>query len=197
MAGLLESPVFIQAVGFAALALCVLSYQSDRLRVLLGVRIASEAIFGLHYLLLGVLSGAAIQFVGGLRYAAFLLCDGRKKRILPAIVVFCIIFTVTGILTWDGPLTLIPIAAKNVSTIAFGMSDTKTIRRIELPTYLLWIVYNTVSGSISGVINATLSFVSIAVAMARFDLLPALRDRAAAAKESPTAEKDDDVSRGK
>jgi hypothetical protein len=89
---------------------------------------------------------------------------------LIAIIAFCVLFTFFGIFTWEGPISLLPIIAKNASTIAFAMSDTRKIRLIEFPTYGFWLAFNIASGSIAGTINASLSLVSIAIAIIRFDI---------------------------
>jgi len=170
MNSLLQSQTFIQALGFVALILCIISYQSNRYRTLMSIRAASEFVFGVHFLLLGVLSGSALQFVGGIRNLAFVRLENQKNKMLIAIITFCVLFTLFGIFTWEGPISLLPIVAKNVSTIAFAMSDTRKIRLIEFPTYGLWLFFNIVSGSIAGTINASLSLVSIAIAIIRFDI---------------------------
>ena len=136
----------------------------------MSIRAASEFVFGVHFLLLGVLSGSALQFVGGIRNLAFVRLENQKNKMLIAIITFCVLFTLFGIFTWEGPISLLPIVAKNVSTIAFAMSDTRKIRLIEFPTYGLWLFFNIVSGSIAGTINASLSLVSIAIAIIRFDI---------------------------
>jgi len=170
MNSLLQSEAFIQAIGFVALILCIISYQSNRYRTLMSIRAASEFVFCVHFLLLGVLSGSALQFIGGIRNLAFVRLENKKNKMLIAIIVFCVLFTFFGIFTWEGPISLLPIVAKNVSTIAFAMSDTRKIRLIEFPTYGLWLFFNIASGSIAGTINASLSLVSIAIAIIRFDI---------------------------
>ena len=170
MNSLLQSQAFIQAIGFVALILCIISYQSNRYRKLMSIRAASEFVFCVHFLLLGVLSGSAMQFIGGIRNLAFVRLENKKNKMLIAIITFCVLFTFFGIFTWEGPISVLPIVAKNVSTIAFAMSDTRKIRLIEFPTYGFWLAFNIASGSIAGTINASLSLVSIAFAIIRFDI---------------------------
>jgi hypothetical protein len=170
MNSLLQSQAFIQAIGFVALILCIISYQSNRYRTLMSIRAASEFVFCVHFLLLGVLSGSALQFIGGIRNIVFVRLENKKNKMLIAIIAFCVLFTFFGIFTWEGPISLLPIIAKNASTIAFAMSDTRKIRLIEFPTYGFWLAFNIASGSIAGTINASLSLVSIAIAIIRFDI---------------------------
>jgi hypothetical protein len=170
MNSLLQSQAFIQAIGFVALILSIISYQSNRYRILMSVRAASEFVFSIHFLLLRVFSGSALQLIGGIRNLVFIRLENKKKRMPLAIIVFCILFTCAGIITWEGPISLLPIIAKNVSTIAYAMNNTRKIRLIEFPTYGLWLFYNIESGSIAGAINASLSLVSIAIAIIRFDI---------------------------
>lgn len=174
MNSILQSQIFIQAIGFVALILSIVSYQSNRYRTLMSIRAASEFVFCVHFLLLGVFSGSAVQLVGGIRNLVFIKLENKKSKMWLAIIVFCILFTCAGIFTWEGSISLLPIIAKNVSTIAFAMSNTRKIRLIEFPTYGLWLVYNLESGSIAGAINASLSLVSIAIAIVRFDIPYAL-----------------------
>lgn len=168
MTDFFNSPVVIQGIGVIALILCFASYQSERYQKLMWIRAASEFIFGIHFFLLHVISGSVLQFVGGVRNISFLTLRKNKAGLQVAIVLFCILFTVSGILSWEGPISLIPIIAKNISTIVYAMNDTRKIRLIELPVYGLWLFYNFRSGSIAGVINAVFSIVSICVAIVRF-----------------------------
>ena len=169
MTDYLNSPIIIQGIGVIALILCFVSYQSERYQKLMWVRAASEFVFGIHFLLLHVISGSVLQFVGGIRNITFLSLRGKKAGLKIAIVLFCALFTLSGILAWEGPISLIPIIAKNISTIVYAMHDTRKIRFIELPVFCLWLFFNYKSGSIAGMINAAFSIVSICIAIARFD----------------------------
>jgi hypothetical protein len=169
VADLFQSPIVIQGIGVIALILCFVSYQSERYQKLMWIRAASEFVFGIHFFLLHVISGSVLQFVGGVRNISFIALRKNKVGLQVAIGLFCVLFTVSGILAWEGPISLIPIIAKNISTIVYAMHDTRKIRLIELPVYCLWLFFNYRSGSIAGMINAAFSIVSICVAIARFD----------------------------
>lgn len=170
MVAFFQSQIVVQTIGFIALIFCIISYQSNNYRTLMSMRAVSEFIFCIHFFLLGAFSGSAIQFAGGLRNLIFIHLEKEKKKMIYAIIIFCILFTAVGIFTWDGPLSLFPITAKSVSTIAYAMSDNRKIRLIEFPTYILWLCYNIACRSIAGIINASFSLISLMIAILRLDI---------------------------
>ena len=162
--------IVAQIVGFVGLTLYVITFQFKEYKKLIFFKTTSEAIFGVHYLMLGAVTGGFSNFVGATRNVIFAILVSKKKSTLPAQIVFAVIFVIIGILTWQGPLSLLVITAKMITTAAYGISNSKTIRRLALPVSLCWIIYNGISRSIGGVIAEIFGITSVITAMIRLDM---------------------------
>ena len=64
-----------------------------------------------------------------------------------------------------------------MTTVAYGIKNTRIIRILTLPTSTCWLIYNYLSGSSAGVICEILSLVSIITAMIRIELIEPLLKR--------------------
>ncbi len=175
--------IIAQIIGFIGLALSALSFQGKKHSTVMIFRTASEICFGAQYIMLGAYSGAAITLIGPARNAVFMLLIKKGRPTLPAQIAFSVIFTAAGILTWQGPVTLLVIAAKILTTVAYGMKDTGKLRLITLPSNVCWLIYNAVFGSYGGMASEALNIVSIAIALIRIDL-KAHRERKRAENKS-------------
>jgi hypothetical protein len=80
-----------------------------------------------------------------------------------------VIFTVTGILTWHGFISLLPILAVNLTTFAFSRNKLSLIRKCMLPSSTGWLIYNIATFSIAGTITEVFNIVSLIIAFFRFD----------------------------
>lgn len=162
--------VLIQGIGFLGMACTVLAFQYKQYRKLVGLRGATELLFGIQYLLLGAYSGAAADFVGCLRNGIFLVCDKKKKSLRPWRWVFCFVFAGMSLLTWAGPKSLLSAVAKVASTIGYGSSSARTIRLITLCSSC-WLIYNTLVFSLAGILCEVVTLTSVVIGIVRFDIL--------------------------
>jgi len=74
-----------------------------------------------------------------------------------------------GVYTWNGPLTLLPMSAMILTTVAFGISNPKITRLLSFPSSPLWLIYNLVNQSWGGVLTECFNMGSIIIGMLRFD----------------------------
>jgi len=112
-----------------------------------------------------------MNFIGCVRNFIYAKNVEKGRSTLPWIIFFCIIMVAVGILTWASPISLIPLVAKILSTIAYGIKNTRAVRLLTLPTSLGWLVYDAVVDSDAGVINEIFTSTSILIAIVRFDIL--------------------------
>lgn len=73
------------------------------------------------------------------------------------------------VFTWQGPITVLVILAKVLSTIANGMGNPKTIRYMNLGIMMLWNVHDIIVFSIVGVLCNMATIVSVLIAIFRID----------------------------
>ena len=157
-------------IGFVALAISIIAFQFKKHGQIVFCKMASEFIFSIQYVLLGAWTAAVLDFISVIRNLLF--CKLVKKNIstLPVILVFGCFVIATGVFTYDGLASLLPIASKLLTTVSYGMKNEKWLRIITLPSCVFWIIYNVTVGSIAGVLTDSLALVSLLIAMYKFDI---------------------------
>ena len=166
----LTNEIFIQALGFVGLVVTITSIQNKEYNKMIFFKILSASIFGFQYLLLGGYTGMATNLVSCATNGVYTYRINKNKSTLPFQIAFCILFIIIGILTWEGPASILVIVAKVLTTVTYGIKDTKYMRRVNLISYPLWLVYDILCFSIGGIINDILLIVSTVVAVVRFDI---------------------------
>ncbi len=162
--------IFIQVLGFAGMFIQIFSMQSKDYKKVIGMTITGELIFAVQLLLLGGITGAATNFAACVTNLIYYARIRKDKSTLPFQIIFSIVFVAIGILTWEGPISLLVIIAKLVSTVSYGIKDTKVIRRLKLVSMPLWLIYDCIHFSIGGVLNDLMIIISTVVAIFRLDV---------------------------
>lgn len=164
----LYSQTISQLIGFIAVGLTLALYQFNSRRTMLIIIIVSSALYAVHFLLLGAPTGAIMNSLNIFRSLVFLRY-AHKKRPIQIMYLFIVLFLMAGVLTWQGPLSLLPMTGMISGTIAYWQLKTKRIRRLALIASPCWLVYNVISGSYPGMVAELVSITSNIVAMYRFD----------------------------
>ena len=165
-----KSDIFVQALGFVGLAVTVFSILNKKYNRLIFFRIMGSLVFGFQYLLLGGYTGMATNLVSCGTNTVYAYRINKKKTTLPFQIAFCFLFVGIGILTWGGPASLLVIVAKVMTTVSYGFKDTKIIRRVNLVSYPLWLVYDIIYLSIGGILNDIILLTATVIAIVRFDI---------------------------
>ena len=76
---------------------------------------------------------------------------------------------IVGIFTWDGIESILPTVAMMLTTVAFFLSNPTYIRRLNLPSSPMWMIYNLINKSYGGILTECFVMTSLLVAMFRFD----------------------------
>lgn len=159
----------VQLIGFIGLALGVLAFQFKEHRHIVLCKMTSELVFSLQYLLLGAWTAALLDFTSATRNLLFCALVKKGRSTTPLIYIFGAFVVIVGILTFYGPVSLMLIAAKLLTTISYGMKNERLLRYITLPSCILWSIYNLYIGSLGGAIGDCLNLISLVTAMCKFD----------------------------
>lgn len=170
-----------QVVGFLAMFCAIICFQQrDRKRILLWQFIVCS-LWTAHFIILGVATGAAINSLQVVRTIIFSRRETNKWAQWPGWVVIFILITVSlGIVTWESPLSLLPVIGTSFSTVSLWMKKPFTIRMLTFPVSVSWGIYDLVSGSFSGACNEVFCIISIIIAIIRIDIPTRKRERTAA-----------------
>lgn len=162
--------LFIQIIGIVGAVLGIVSYQSNKHRIIMILKTASEAVFALQFVLLGAYTGVALNILGSIRNITFAYLVKKNKSTKPWIVVFSLAVIAAGVLTWAGPISLLAITGKLATTLAHGMKNASKVRFLTLPSCICWGVYDALSKSYAGIATEIFSVCSIIIAEIRIRL---------------------------
>lgn len=166
----LSNDFFVQFVGIVGLVVSLCVFQCKKYHTLMFTRIASEIIFAFQYFLLHSYSGMATNLLSVGTNLIYTDRVRKRKPTLSCQITFSLLFTVVGILTWHGWVSILVIASKLLSTISYGTQSPKLIRYASSITYPLWLVYDIAAGSIGGIICDIIGWISLFVGIYRFDI---------------------------
>ncbi len=156
-----------QVLGILATVITVISYQMNTKRSLLLVQTTATACTCLAYLFLGAASGFALNIVCIMRNVVFYCQKERKPVNVPA-VLLALAMVGVGFLSWQGPVSLLIIAALVANTLFMSVGDPQLLRKSVLVTSTMILLYNILVFSLGGIANEGLSVISSAVGIVRF-----------------------------
>jgi len=161
-----------QLIGLLALISWVSSVQWKSKSGILRLQIVASVFYCLHYALLDATSAAAVSLVSIARLLTIYLIE-RKGRTVPAsiLLLFIGLLILVGFLTFESPLSLIPIIITLLYTYGTWQSNTNLLRLIFFCCGWLWIYFNYQVGSYVLIIGNALEIISSAVSFFRFGLI--------------------------
>lgn len=164
----------IQLIGGLGVVASIISFQCKKHSSILFFRTLNEFIFAIQYFLLGAYTGMSMNLVGCIRNIIFINQVKNNKKTIVSSTIFCIMFFVFGLVSWQGKKSILIIFAKILSTIAYGNKNTTVVRIIIFLTSTSWLIYNYCIFSIAGIICEAFTLVSLIVGIIRFNIIPLL-----------------------
>lgn len=169
--GIEITPTYIiaQIVGFIAMGLGIVSYQSKKRETILILQILSNVCWSVQYLMLGAFSAVAANVIGVIRNVIYTFRGKYRfasSRIVP--IISAIAFIVFGALTYSTVLDILPVAAMLIATVAFYLTNEQMIRILSLGISLSWFTYGVFAGSIASMISDGMIFITILIAIVRY-----------------------------
>ena len=146
---------YIISQVFVVLAMLSLgiSYLCKDKKKIMVLCILYSIFYGGQYLLLGAITGFAMNIVSIIRNIWFYInAKKEQKNNIIVFIILCLIAIVSGIISYDNLFSLIPIAATILFTYSVWQDNTKIYRWLSLPISALWITYNICFKSVFGII---------------------------------------------
>ena len=159
-----------QILSILGLTAMVLSYQMKQRKWLLVMQLVSNLFFSVSYFLLDAKTGAVLSFVNVLRCVVFMNRDKKWGQSRLWLYFFLGVALIGGILSWEGPRSLLIIAGTLLLTVGLYSDNMTFMRKIFLVCPVFYIAYNILSGSIGGIGNDVFCLISAGIAFWRFDL---------------------------
>ena len=158
-----------QCIGFIAAAILLLSFQQKTHKRIVIMQACSGLLFAIQYFMLGAYEGMIGNIVGMTRSIAFSF-RGKSKFADSIIcpVVFAVLAGAGGMLTYTSPASLLPMAAMMISSFVMWNPHTQQLRALTMPTSLMWLIYNVICSSYSGILTEIFNLISIVIGLIRF-----------------------------
>ena len=161
--------MFAQLLGILGFILSIISFQQNTQKKIVLFQFLANVSFCVHFYMIGAYTGSILNGIGIVRSFIYYHKDKKWAASDWWIVLFSLVFVITGILTWEGILSLLPTTGMILTSISFGIKNPKLVRRVAFPSSPLWLIYNLFKGSYGGVLTECFTMCSIFVAMLRFD----------------------------
>lgn len=163
------SAVFIQGIGFVAVLFFIFSYQLRSNRMLFLCQLLGCSIFCLQFCLMGAYTGAVSLLVNILRNLLLLKIDQwdwvKSKVTMSGIL---LLLTMMTILTWDGWISLLPLASVGVTTVGYWTNNAQKLRLSQFFGSPCTLLYDVLIHSWGGVISESITLASIIISVIRF-----------------------------
>ena len=147
-----------------------ISVQFNNRRVILAAQAAACLMWIVHYGLLGAMTAATINILSFARSVVFYFNDRKWAQSRAWLWAFLALYVVNTVLTWDGPVSLLPGIAMSMTTVALWTRDMRRTRLLYLTNSPFWFTYDILARSYSCMVIEAIAFVSYAVAVWRFDI---------------------------
>ena len=157
--------VLYQLIGFGALITMGLSYWQKDKRMILLWQVVANLIFAIHYELLHAQSGAVCSFFQIIVLILFLLQERFRWNKVAAAMPIAAVFLLIAVLTYESPVTLLPILASLVALLPFFQSNKRVIQGAGIVSSLSWLVYVIAVRSYSGMVTESVLTVITAASL--------------------------------
>ncbi|MBO4897568.1 MAG: YgjV family protein [Clostridia bacterium] len=162
--------ILVRFFGILGLILSIIPFQFKKHKQIVLCKMASETSFAVQYFLVGAFTGAWLDLVSGLRNYLYYKFVKIGRSTTPIIIAFGALVVTLGAISWEGPRSLLPVGAKLITTVSYGMKKERLLRLITIPSCILWIIYNLFTGVWEGAVSDSLTLLSILIAIYKFDI---------------------------
>ena len=165
----MQTVSIIFGVG-AMLALFSIYQQKTRKGIILS-KLAADVCWVIHYLCIGGIAGAIPNFVGIFRELVF---ANRKKHKWADHILWPVLFILINfgfaIRTFHSPFNILPIAASALVTVLLWIDNPLLTKVLSIPVCVSFMIYDIYIGSYIGIVNESVSILSILIFLIKYFL---------------------------
>ena len=158
-----------QIFAFLSIVFDLVAIQQRKKARLLNMDAMAAFCSFLHYAFLMAWPGIVNKTITTARNGIAAYKASKKKRsskYLP--VIFITLYIILGIVTFESPISLLPMIAASVYTATIYLCDVKVIRYASVFTNVLWLIYNLSVFSIVGMAAQIILIVNGCIAIYRY-----------------------------
>jgi hypothetical protein len=151
-------------------AICVIiSVQMKHKKHILLLLAIGEVCFAIGFILLKAYTGAVICSVSTFEViTTYIFYSGKKKIPLLLRFIFILLQLVGGVLSYQEIFDILPIICAVLYTLSITSRKERNMRSISTINSILWIVYDLIVGSYTGVLSDVTCVLSGVTAMIRY-----------------------------
>ena len=154
-----------QVLGILAVITGFISYQMKTPRGIIIFQLLTAIVFGLHYGFIGAFTAVALNVVGAISCIFYYFRDKRGGKSLAEPIIFALLITAAGILTWEGWHSALITGGLVLNTISLTFSDPQATRRTMFIKSPLCLLYNVIVLSSGGFIYECAVLISAIIAI--------------------------------
>lgn len=155
-------------LGYIAVASGLIIFISVKRSRILALKIVSDSLFLIHEVCLALYSGAALHGIAVLRSLIFYQRGRRKWADHPFwLILFILLTLISPILTWAGPISLLPAIGSVVCVFAYYVKSTWMLRIFSFVGEGLWLLYGVFCYSIPITLFGVVALISLTIGMIR------------------------------
>ena len=161
--------ILSQILGILALITAIISMQlKDKPRLLL-MQILENCAKILAFAFVGGMSGAYSEMVGLARKTWFYHnAKQHKLNHIASLILFILLAVLVATLSWNGPLTLLPMVAVILGTIGLWQENIFILRYLALVASILYGIYSVYLGAYTNAVSELFMIISTIVSLIRF-----------------------------
>lgn len=162
----------IQAIGVLGAIIAFIAYQQKEHKKIVLCRALCDACFTVHWLLQSAWVGMAMGIVCVVKDVTLAFAVEKNRYIKTCTILLCILYLAMGIVSMlfseDSIVIGILLIAANINgTIAYSIRNEMVMRIVDLPTEVVWLVYNARAVSFGGILCQSFMLVSIMIYFGR------------------------------
>ena len=163
--------IITQLIGFLGTAVHLTAFQGKKRETILICQSIGSMLFMIHFIKLGAFSGAAMNLLVVVRALVFNFRGSKKwADSIAWLPIFILLSVGIVAVTWEGWISILPMIGMVSTTFAQFSKKPMMVRLLTLPNCPCWLIYNGISGSLSGVITEILIAISIIIGFLRHDV---------------------------
>lgn len=133
------------------------TYLIKNKKIILFLTIMMSIFYGLQYLFLNAITGVFMNIVSIIRSIWFYInAKKKKKNSIFVLVILLIIIIIFELLSFKNIFSILPMIATIIFTYSLWQDNIKVYRWLAIPMSISWIIYNTYSNSIFGIITESI-----------------------------------------
>ena len=160
--------IIAQVIGILALIILMLSFQKNEKKLLLKYQTISSFLYALQYTFLGAYTGSLMNLTCMARN--FIFNKYNNKVPIYWLIIIVLLMITFSLITYVGIISLLPMFAVVLYSIAVWHGNLKLIRYTEVFSCCLFIVYNIKVLAITGLIATIIELIAALIAIYRFDI---------------------------